>query len=69
MTSCTLTVVYFSILQYKLLYLMPQRTFTKSFYQVVVTTDKLKGIPADLTAFTVSAIFNTDSYYKLHLNP
>jgi hypothetical protein len=48
---------------------MTQGTFTNSFDQAVVTTDKPKRILADPTAFTKSVTFSIISYYKLHLNP
>jgi hypothetical protein len=51
MISFTLTVVYFSIMQDKLVSLLPHGTFTESFSVGVVTRDKVAS--ADLTAFMV----------------
>jgi hypothetical protein len=53
MISCQLTVVYPSILQQKLVFLLPHGTSTDSFSVGVVTRDKVNWLPADLTAFNV----------------
>jgi len=50
MNSFRLTVVYLSILQHKLVH----STCTVSFPVGVATTDKVKWLRTDLTAFTVS---------------
>jgi hypothetical protein len=49
-----LTVVYHSILQRKLVFLLSYRTFSDSFAVGVVKRDNVKWLQADLTAFTVS---------------
>jgi len=51
---CTLTVVYFSILQHKLLFLLPNGTCTDKFSVGVLTRDKVKWLRENLTAFSVS---------------
>jgi len=44
MNSCKLTVVYFSILKLKLILFLPHVTFTDSFSDSVITTDKVKRL-------------------------
>ena len=43
--------VYFSVLQYKLVFFLPYWTFTIGFSVGVVTRDKVKWLGANLTAF------------------
>jgi hypothetical protein len=60
-----LTVVYLSILQHKLVFLLSHRTFTVSFSVGVVTIDKVKWCRHNLTAVGVSQQhFNIISYDK-----
>ena len=53
MISCTLTVVYLSILKYKP-FLLLHLTFTLRFTVAVVTRGKVKWLGAEFTAFTAS---------------
>jgi hypothetical protein len=54
MKSCMLTVVYFSVLQHKIVFLQPHGTFTDRFSVCVVTTGKIKWLRADITVFRMS---------------
>jgi len=53
MNSCTLTAVYFSILQHKLVFLLQHWICRDSFSVGVVRIVKVKWLEGNLTAFTV----------------
>jgi len=48
-----LTVVYFSMLQHKLVLLLAKGTFTGSFSVGVMIADKVNWLPANRSAFTM----------------
>jgi len=66
MNFCILTVVYFSILQHKLVLLLPDDIFTVSYFEIVITTDKINWFRKYF--YCESANFNIISYDKLHFN-
>jgi hypothetical protein len=51
MISGMMTVVYFSILQHKIVFLLPDGTFRVGFYESVITTDKV--VSTDLIVFNM----------------
>jgi len=56
MNSCTLIVIYFSILQHKLVLFLPLGTFILSFSKSVITTDKVKRLQQ--TSFSLTLLSN-----------
>jgi len=66
MNSCMLTVVYFSILQHKLVFLLPNDTFRVSYSVSVIKLDKANWLQTYF--YCESENFNIIIYDKLHLN-
>ena len=64
-----LTVVYSSILQHKLVFVMQHGTFTDSFAVGVIARDWVNWLQQISLFYSESAKFNIISYDYLHLNP
>ena len=57
-----LTVIYLSILQFKLVFLLPQGNFTRNFSVCIITRERVKWLQANLPGFTV---IQQIEYYQL----